>query len=266
MLAEDAGGSVVDWSLLSWCLAAAIAVGLAFGAWRVGPLVAEPLIQTASRGVDGSVATQVPGLINRTAELETEVRRLTEEVRRLTAERERIRSRVDTIEGNVNDVAVALSQGSTTLARASVPTAPAAAAPVATQPGDPGPATTATVPVRPGPVPVPAARPLTAATPEPAAAPSGVTWTQFGVDIGSEATMKALRGRWTAVRGKHGDLLAEMRPIVTVRDNGRGGSELRLVAGPLDDAAAAARLCAALSSAGQFCMPTVYDGQRLGLP
>jgi hypothetical protein len=39
--------------------------------------------------------------------------------------------------------------------------------------------------------------------------------------------------------------------------------ELRLVAGPLPNAAAAARACAMLPGAN--CHPTVFEGQRLAL-
>jgi hypothetical protein len=41
--------------------------------------------------------------------------------------------------------------------------------------------------------------------------------------------------------------------------------ELRLVVGPLANAATAARLCAALANAGTTCQPTVFDGQRLAI-
>jgi len=40
---------------------------------------------------------------------------------------------------------------------------------------------------------------------------------------------------------------------------------LRLIAGPLDDAAAAARICAALAASQQSCEPALLDGQRLAL-
>jgi hypothetical protein len=53
---------------------------------------------------------------------------------------------------------------------------------------------------------------------------------------------------------------------MSVREGKRPGEiELRLVAGPLGNAGAAARLCAALAAAGKACQPAVYDGQRLAL-
>ncbi len=41
--------------------------------------------------------------------------------------------------------------------------------------------------------------------------------------------------------------------------------QLRLVAGPLRDAAAAAKICAALVESQRPCETTVFDGQRLSL-
>jgi hypothetical protein len=39
--------------------------------------------------------------------------------------------------------------------------------------------------------------------------------------------------------------------------------QLRLVAGPIGDAAAAARICATLTESDRSCEPSVFDGQRL---
>ena len=47
---------------------------------------------------------------------------------------------------------------------------------------------------------------------------------------------------------------------------GRPGSvELRLVVGPLGNAAAAARLCSVIAGTGSLCQPAMFDGQRLVL-
>jgi hypothetical protein len=40
---------------------------------------------------------------------------------------------------------------------------------------------------------------------------------------------------------------------------------LRLVAGPLSDAAAAAKICAALIESERSCETSVFDGQRLAM-
>jgi hypothetical protein len=97
-----------------------------------------------------------------------------------------------------------------------------------------------------------------------AAADSVSTTTEFGLDLGSGPTIEALRSRWTELREKHAAMLGKLRPVVSVLDRG-GGIELRLVAGPLPNAAAAARLCGVLAAASLSCQPAVFDGQRLAL-
>jgi hypothetical protein len=97
------------------------------------------------------------------------------------------------------------------------------------------------------------------------AADSVVTSTEFGVDVGSEKTVEGLRALWMSLREHHGPLFAALRPVIAVREAKSTGLELRLVVGPLTDAAAAARLCSALGGAGVPCEPTVFDGQRLAV-
>jgi hypothetical protein len=96
------------------------------------------------------------------------------------------------------------------------------------------------------------------------AADSIATTTEFGVDLGNAPTIEALRTRWTTLRSEHASLLAGLRPVVSIAERS-GGIELRLVAGPLPNAAAAARLCGALAAAALPCQPAVFDGQRLAL-
>jgi hypothetical protein len=51
-----------------------------------------------------------------------------------------------------------------------------------------------------------------------------------------------------------------------IREGNTGlGMQLRLVAGPLDDAAAAAKICAGLTENERTCETTVFDGQRLAM-
>ena len=60
--------------------------------------------------------------------------------------------------------------------------------------------------------------------------------------------------------------LASLHPIIVLKERSNGlGMQLRLVAGPLADAAAAARICAVLSENGRDCKTAVFDGQRLAL-
>ena len=86
------------------------------------------------------------------------------------------------------------------------------------------------------------------------------------MDIGGNASIEGLRSLWSTLKSGQPALLDGLRPIVAVREGQKPGAlELRLIAGPLPNASIAARLCAALSSAGQACQPAVFDGQRLAL-
>jgi len=104
------------------------------------------------------------------------------------------------------------------------------------------------------------------ATGSPAGADSVATKTEFGVDLGTNATIEGLRALWARLKANQPGLLEGLRPVMALREGPRGGApELRLIAGPLANASVAARLCAALGAAGQACQPAVFDGQRLAL-
>jgi hypothetical protein len=112
----------------------------------------------------------------------------------------------------------------------------------------------------------PAPTPVSAspAAHQPIAAPL-ITNTGFAVDLGGETSIDGLRALWVSMRGNHAPLQG-LRPLVSVRDGAKPGTvELRLVAGPLANAAEAARICAALATKRVACATTVFDGQRLGL-
>ena len=109
-------------------------------------------------------------------------------------------------------------------------------------------------------VPTPAPEP--AAISEPAAKP--VPRTEFGVDLGGANSVEGLRALWRGLANTRE--LNGLRPIMIVRErNGGYGMQLRLIAGPLTDAATAARLCAALIENKRTCETAVFDGQRLAL-
>ena len=111
---------------------------------------------------------------------------------------------------------------------------------------------------------VPSATATVAVTPPDLAAV--VTRTDFGLDLGAGGSLDALRAQWTTIKAQHGAVLEGLRPLVTVQDQPqRGGLELRLVAGPLANAAEAARLCMVISATGRPCQPAAFEGQRLAL-
>ncbi|GIQ77832.1 hypothetical protein [Bradyrhizobium sp. RD5-C2] len=91
--------------------------------------------------------------------------------------------------------------------------------------------------------------------------------TEFGVDLGTANSVNGLRALWRGLlKSKANAPLAALRPIIVIKENSNGlGMQLRLVAGPLNDAGTAAKICAGLSLVQRTCETAIYDGQRLAL-
>jgi hypothetical protein len=125
-----------------------------------------------------------------------------------------------------------------------------------TLPPLPAPQTIAAVP--------PVTEPNTAETQAPAIA---VQRTEFGVDLGGANSIDGLRALWRGLlKYRSSKALVELRPIIVVKERNNGlGMQLRLVAGPISDAAAAARICATLTESDRSCEPSIFDGQRLAI-
>ncbi len=89
--------------------------------------------------------------------------------------------------------------------------------------------------------------------------------TEFGVDLGSANSVNGLRALWRGLlKSKSNTPLTGLRPIIVVKEGTNGlGMQLRLVAGPLNDAGAAARICAVLAENKRGCETAIFDGQRL---
>ena len=89
--------------------------------------------------------------------------------------------------------------------------------------------------------------------------------TDFAVDLGGANSVGGLRALWRGLVKANAEL-AELHPIIVVKESNTGlGMQLRLAAGPLHDAAAAAKICAALIESERTCETTVFDGQRLAV-
>jgi hypothetical protein len=91
--------------------------------------------------------------------------------------------------------------------------------------------------------------------------------TEFGIDVGGANSVGGLRALWRGLlKSRSNAALTTLRPIIVIKEGSNGlGMQLRLVAGPLDDAAAAAKICAGLVESDRTCVTTVFDGQRLAL-
>ncbi|WP_407183084.1 hypothetical protein [Bradyrhizobium centrosematis] len=92
-----------------------------------------------------------------------------------------------------------------------------------------------------------------------------VQQTRFAIDLGGANSIDGLRALWRGVT-KSNPEIATLRPIIMIKEGTSGlGMQLRLGAGPLVNAAAAAKFCATLAENDRHCETTVFDGQRLSM-
>jgi hypothetical protein len=281
----DRFGRLAAWAALAIVsvLAVAIAARTEAGSRR---LAASRLKSPSAEAVRVAPVPTAPMAAN-TFNSEVEARRLSEAVRLLAADRDRLLARISALEHNLDDVtgsigpAKAMGEASSSSAQPSLPAQkPETAAvsitmsPPTAPPGEPAapaepvksaPDVAAGKTARDGAAPARIAAAHNAAVPTNGSE-SVATKTEFGIDIGGDVSISALRTLWTTTKSGYPALLEGLRPVVAIRENGAGGKvELRLIAGPLANAATAARLCAALTAAGRACEATVFDGQRLAL-
>jgi hypothetical protein len=98
------------------------------------------------------------------------------------------------------------------------------------------------------------------------AANATIQRTEFAVDLGGANSIGGLRALWRGLLRSNNTELAELRPIIVLRESNTGlGMQLHLAAGPLNDAAEAAKICASLVESKRSCETTVFDGQRLAM-
>ena len=258
---DESPGSMLFGRFLLWAGLAALAVGSVVWAAQT-QTGTERLAQVFDR--HNTVASVAPRAVTtvsivRPSDAELEQRRLAETVRALAADRDRLAARLETLERNVEVT------GSVGTAPTRTDSAPVGLAPpliTGWLPGAlPSAAGTPLAPVIPAPAQA-GGLPALAATEQ--GAESTATRTEFAVDIGGDPSLEGLRALWASLKAGHAALFEGLRPLVAIREGGKG-VELRLVVGPLANAVAAARLCATLSVAGQTCQPTIFDGQRLAL-
>ena len=119
--------------------------------------------------------------------------------------------------------------------------------------------------------PAPAPTEVVAAVAKPAEAVESespaiaVQQTRFAIDLGGANSIDGLRALWRGVT-KSNPEVAALRPIIMIKEGTAGpGMQLRLGAGPLVNAAAAAKFCASLVENDRHCETTVFDGQRLSM-
>jgi len=233
-------------------------------------------------------------------EKSAETLRLEAQLQTLEADRDRLTARIATLERNLEDMTGSIRAQAERAAAAPPPASPAPAAappaigapqtslphislpqvsahqvtaPHVTAPQVSAPQVSAPPAGAPEPPPAPApqaATPVVDPVPMPpvrvAVARPAVTETppvrssEYGIDHGGAPTGDALRARWASVKANFGPMLNGLHPVA-VRDRRPGSTELRLVVGPLPNAAAARDLCARVAAAYANCRPGRYDGE-----
>lgn len=96
------------------------------------------------------------------------------------------------------------------------------------------------------------------ARPQQAQKPGG-----FALSLGPDASLDAVKRRWTALAARYPQQLARLAP--RAQKSGVPGV-YDLVAGPFDSRADADRTCAALAELGLACDTTDYAGDPIGRP
>jgi cell division protein FtsB len=179
------------------------------------------------------------------AALEQKLGQIRQENTQLVAARTKLEQRVTQLEENYSDITASIPKRSPALGAATSPI-------------------TQSVQVS----------PMTAKIPAPATPASSeittgsltiATRSQFGIDLGTDHSMGALRTRWIKLMEQFGTIMTGYEPVISVSD-AQGAVMLHLVVGPFSNAAEAAEICAKLRTAGMnACTPVPYDGQRLAL-
>jgi hypothetical protein len=242
-----------------WGATAAVALSLAVLSSR-GDFSAERLLEAFRSSFGAPSAT-------RPLVAQAEAQRLAQAVRGLAIDNEQLKARLASVEQDMNDVTGSIGKQieavETADAARRADDGPTVAATAGVSAMIPAVSIPAAVAFPPGPAPAVASLTTTPASGGAGGNPQART-TAYGVDIGSGLTIQAIRTRWGAIRSAHPDVLDGLEPILSVREVPHANHvELRLVAGPLPDAGAAAQLCASLTPLGLFCQPAMYDGQHL---
>lgn len=183
-------------------------------------------------------------------ESRNDIRRLSAAVDTLNGDRDRLFARATALEQGLESVADSIARQSATLSSLTAPSShsqqPPPSAPEAkSEAADTAPDVTASI----------------AAAPEVA-----VPRTTFAVDLGPANSIDGLRSLWRRMTAAHRTALADLQPAIALRERKPpAGVQLRLIAGPLDNAARAAEICAAVATGHQTCTTTTFEGQKLAM-
>lgn len=188
-------------------------------------------------------------------ESRNDIRRLSAAVDTLTGDRDRLFARATALEQGLVSATNSIARQGVTLSSLTTPSPdprpPPSSTPEArsqearSEPADAAPEVTASI----------------AAAPEVA-----VPRTTFAVDLGPANSIDGLRHLWRRMTAAHRTALAGLQPAIALRERKPpAGPQLRLIAGPLDNAARAAEICAVVATDHQTCATTTFEGQKLAM-
>lgn len=277
------------WRIVAWGGAAAIALGAVVitsqteaGGKRLQLAIAtlsDPGRVIADLSEPTRVVAAIPPAAAKT-ETPAETERLAARLRELDADRARLTARIATLEHNLEDMtgSIKLQSEQLAAARTALTPPPALSTPAtiatALPPAVPLalPAIQAQAPAENAPppaaeaktqlVPIPPVRVAATAVNAPTAEPPPAK-AEFGIDLGGAGTLEALRVHWVAVKANYGPLLNGLHPLASRHTKQPGGVDYRLLAGPLPNAAEAAKLCARFPVTRMGCRPARFVGVQL---
>ena len=99
-----------------------------------------------------------------------------------------------------------------------------------------------------------------------AAKPFAISRTRFALSLDMHESLEKLTTAWARHKATHRDLLTNLEPRALTQGTQDGQLVYRLLAGPFDNAASAARHCAKLKARKVQCSQTLFGGEILEAP
>nr|WP_321457080.1 SPOR domain-containing protein [uncultured Cohaesibacter sp.] len=89
--------------------------------------------------------------------------------------------------------------------------------------------------------------------------------TAFGLDLGAFVSISDIRAAWREISSNQKSIVGDLRPLSLVTERKDGHLALKLILGPIPNAAQAASVCAQLNYANYDCSVSAYRGQTIAL-
>lgn len=218
-----------------WGLAAVLTIG---GVMFIPGFPGNP---AQDSGADALV-TAITGKAGQPDEPRSELQRLTDQVARLTADRDKLIARLEILERQIGAKPLAAAL----MSHPDVPVITGSISRVTD--------TTTTA----------SRRESFPDSHDPMAMPDGpVRRIAFAIDLGSAPSVDRLKDRWLATKELFKPTLDKLEPKVAFGRTKDGVVELRLLAGPFQNAQSAIQACAALQTSAATCEPRPFEGESL---